>query len=254
MTLGGNVCIRNGNKLDFCWRESVRSLLPVCDVVCICDGESDDGTQEEIRDWMKSEPKIQLCVWSWPDPKGDNEFWVKWLNYARTHVKADWHFQLDADEVLHEKSYDEIRSFIAAGHRRSGVVTRHNFWLDHKHTIQEGICLGKRVTRLAPQNVWMPSDGAHPDGAECVWMSVPTGIEIFHYGFIRKSDAFFEKERLLQGYFFNSYDPRLERAEKRGGPWMDDPELDPYHGHLDDYNGSHPAIMREWLEERGYWQ
>src|SRR5215472_16653087 len=134
MSLGGSVCIRNGNELDFCWRESVRSLLGVCDVVSLCDGESTDGTQEETREWMKSEPKLSLCVYPWPDPKGDADFWVKWLNYAREHVAADWHFQLDADEILHEKCYDEVRRFVS-GPRRSAVVTRHNFWKDHRHTI-----------------------------------------------------------------------------------------------------------------------
>src|SRR5438132_6241086 len=112
MTLGGNVCIRNGNALDYCWREAVQSLLPICDEVVVCDGESTDGTQEEIREWMQREPKIKLCVYPWPDPKGDIDFWVKWLNYSREHLTTDWHIQLDADEVLSDRSYLEVVSHI----------------------------------------------------------------------------------------------------------------------------------------------
>lgn len=249
-TLGGSVCIRNGNELDFCWRECIESLLPVCDVVSVCDGESTDGTQEEIREWMKREPKISLCVYPWPNPKGDPDFWVKWLNYGREHTRADWHLQLDADEILHEKCYTEVRSFIETGNR-SAVVTRYNFWKDHRHTIMEGICLGKKVVRLAPQNIWMASDGYHPLGEKCAGMSVPTGIEIFHYGFLRKRAQFFKKERLLQNYFFNSYDPRLEKVE--GDPkWMEDPSVGDYCGKLDPYDGTHPATAIKWLKERGY--
>jgi len=249
-TLGGNVVVRNGNSLDFCWREAIRSLLPVCDVVSVSDGESDDGTQEEIREWMKAEPKIVLNVYPWPNPKGDPDWFVKWLNYNREHTRADWQFQLDADEVLHEKSYEQIREFIQTP-GQTGVVTRHNFWLDHRHTIAEGICLGKRVIRLAPQKLWLASDGYHPKGEEAASLGRMTGIEIFHYGFIRKPEAFFKKERLLQNYFFDSYDPRLEAQEKNPN-WMAEPSVGDYCGHLDDYSGSHPAVAQDWLRERGY--
>lgn len=250
-TLGGNVVVRNGNELDFCWRESVRSLLPVCDVVSVCDGESTDGTQEEIREWMKTEPKIVLCVWPWPEPKGDADWFVKWINYNREHVKADWQIQLDADEVLHEKSYDELRKFIETPNR-SAVCTRYNYWMDDRHTIMDGICLGKRVVRVAPQPMWLASDGYHPLGEKAASISVPTGIEIHHYGFIRKREQFFKKERLLQNYFFNSYDPRLEAVEAKPGNWMEDPSVGDYCGNLDAFTGTHPALMKTWLNERGY--
>lgn len=251
MTLGGSVVIRNGNSLDFCWREAVKSLLPVCDVVSICDGQSNDGTQEEIREWMKSEPKISLCVYPWPEPKGDPDFFVKWINYGREHVPADWHFQLDADEVLHEKSYAEIREFIKAG-GRTATVTRHNFWRDHRHLIPEGHCCGRRVVRLAPTNIWLASDGPHPNGNEAANMAQPTEIEIFHYGFIRRRDAFFKKERLLQGYFFATYDPRLEKAETVQGNWMEAEGVTGWENNLVDFTGTHPEVAKPWLKERGY--
>ncbi len=249
MTIGGNICIRNGNELDFCWREAVKSLLPVCDVVSICDGESTDGTQEEIREWMKSEPKIALCVWPWPNPKGQPEWYANWINYSREHVKADWQIQLDADEVVHEKSYDEIRQFVQTP-GRSGFVTRWNFWRNHRHTIPEGECLGKYVIRIAPQNLWLASDGCDARGEYASSLAVRTGVEIFHYGFIRKREQFFKKERLLQDYYFANFDPRLVAAEQGQGNWMDDPivhSFDPV-----PFSGEHPVIMKEWLKERGY--
>lgn len=251
MTLGGNVVVRNGNSLDFCWRETIRSLLPVCDLVSVSDGESTDGTQEEIREWMNSEPKIVLNVYPWPEPKGNPDWFVEWLDYNRQHVRCDWQIQLDADEVLSEKSYAEIREFIQTPNR-TGVVTRHNFWLDHKHTIQEGICLGKRVIRLAPCRLWLASDGYHPKGEEAAALGASTSIEIFHVGFIRKPEKFFLKERLLQSYFFNQYDPRLEAVEKKEGNWMADPSVGDYCGHLDAYDGDYPEVLKPWLRERGY--
>lgn len=252
-TLGGAVCIRNGDLLDFPWRQCVQSLLPVCDEVVLCVGSrSTDNTEEDAREWASREGKIKLCIWDWPDPKGDPDFWVKWLNYAREHITCDYHLQLDADEILHEDSYDEVRRFIQFTPGRSAVFTRYNFWKDHKHTIPDGHCLGKYVIRLAPAHVWLASDGCHPMGNEAVSISTRTSAQIFHYGFIRKRDAFFKKERLLQNYFFNSYDPRLESAEKEHGNWMQAYGMPDWVHQLDEYHGTHPAVIKPWLKERGY--
>lgn len=250
-TLGGNVCIRNGNSLDFCWRETVKSLLPVCDKVHISDGQSDDGTQEEIREWMTREPKIVLNVWPWPSPHGDPRWFNSWLNYCREHVTEDFQIQLDADEVLAEWSYSEVREFIERG-RATGIVTRYNFWRDHQHLIPEGQCLGKYVIRLAPQNVWLASDGFDERGIEAPTLARKTNIEIFHVGFIRKREQFFKKERLLQNFYFAQYDPRLEAVERIDGNWMDAPSVCDYARNPDTYSGNFPEVLKPWLRERGY--
>ena len=251
MTLGGNVCIRNGDELDYCWRESVASLLPVCDEVVVCDGESTDGTQEAIREWMIKEPKIKLCVYPWPDPKGDINFWVTWLNFARVHIRCDWEIQLDADEVLSDKSYPEVLVHKEGG-RHSVFFKRHNFWQDHKHTIPHGVCLSHRVVRMAPQDVWLPSDGPHPMGAEAVSMGVESDIEIFHYGFLRRRAAYFAKSKELHRMFFDTYDQRLADAEKSGGNWMREIGGIEWTGNLVDFHGEHPKVIRKWLNERHY--
>ncbi len=255
ITLGGNVCVRNGIELDYCWRECVESLLPICDEVVICDGESDDGTQEEIRAWAAVEPKIKLCVYPWPDPKGDLEFWVNWIQYARQHVKSDFMIQLDADEILCPTSYAALNELRNMDYPQyfSLWFDRLNFWKDHKHTIPPGVCLGHRVIRVAPRGVWMPSDGPHPNGAECVGMArdASSPMTIFHYGFLRKHDAFFRKARALQKYFFNSYDYRLEEQEGNGS-WMEDIRNVEWTQNLVPYHGEHPPIAKPWLAQRGY--
>lgn len=256
MTLGGNIVIRNGNELDFCWRECVQSILPVCDVVCLCDGESTDGTQEEIREWMTRESKLRLCVYPWPNPKGDHEFFVKWCNYAREHVTADYQFQIDADEILDESSHDAVRDFMAqADGKCTARISRLNFWKDNRHTIPAGQCLAHEVIRLAPQNMWLPSDGStgHPlEGIPSGTAKNRLGIRLFHYGFLRERKAMFKKEKALQNFFFNTFDPRMEAAESLDGNWMEAPNLNDFQNSLDEYNGRHPAVIHQWLKDRNY--
>lgn len=255
MTLGGNVCIRNGNELDYCWREAVASLLPVTDEVVVCDGMSTDGTQEEIREWITREPKIKLCVYPWKDPKGDIDFWVNWLNFCRIHVRSDFMIQLDADEVLSERSYPAVLKIKEMLYPQYFSVwcSRYNFWRDEKHLIPPGVCLSDRVIRIAPQNVWLPSDGVHRNGGEAVGMARDwkEQIQIFHYGFLRKPEAFFKKARALQGYFFDSYDYRLANVEN-DPKWMETIKEVEWIDRLIEYNGPHPIIAQPWLKERGF--
>lgn len=257
ITLGGNVCVRNGIELDYCWREAVASLLPVCDTVTVCDGSSTDWTQEEIREWMAREPRILLCVYPWPNPKGDIEFWVKWINYAREHVKEDFQFQLDADEILSEKSYPLIEEFkrgTMPTDRVSLRCLRYNFWQDPQHLIPHGVCCGHQVVRVAPTSVWLPSDGSHPSGAEANRIARDSQIELFHYGFLRRREAYFEKTRQLHTMFFGGMtDSRIIDVEKNcKGNWMQEIQNVEWLNRLRDFTGQHPAIALPWLKERGY--
>lgn len=251
-TLGGAVCVRNGDELDFCWRECVSSLLPVCDEVVVCDGESTDGTQEAIRNWAQREPKIKLCIYKWPFPVGDIEFWVKWLNYAREHLSTSWHFQLDADEILSERSYPEVLALKEHALDHSFWCQRYNFWKDHRNLIPHGVALSDKVCRMAPSHIWMPSDGPHPLGAQAIGMARDSGIEIFHYGFLRRREPFFKKEAQLHRMFFDSSDPRLERVEAMPGNWMTEIQNVDWIHRLTPYNDYHPTHAQAWLRARGY--
>jgi hypothetical protein len=251
MILGGLVCIRDGDWLDYCWRECVRSLLPVCDNVTICLGSgSQDNTENFVREWVENEPKLNLCVYSWPDPKGDSDFWVKWMNYGREHCPADYILELDADEILGPCGR-EMELLRQREGRFTVAMNRLNFWRDARHTIPHGVCLAHRVIRMGPQNCWLPSDGAHSLGAEWVNMQTPSDINIFHYGFLRRRDAFFRKAKALQSYFFDNYDDRLQRADAEGGAWMENPIVSPWVNDVVPYTGKHPDTAIEWLRERG---
>lgn len=250
MTLAGNVCIRNGFTLDYCFKEAIESLLPICDEVVCCDCDSTDGTREFLDQWKLREPKINICNFAWTDPKGDNMFWPTWLNYARQHAKSDWHIQLDADEILHEDSYEEVLH--AVREKKSLICKRYNFWRDAQHLIPLGKCCGYAVIRVGPQNLWMPSDYPDPRANELMSIAEPSTVNIMHYGFLRQREAFFRKAREVQRIWVNSFDPRLAAAEAAGGNWMQHDGVTGWENDLLEFKGTHPAVIRPWLAERGY--
>lgn len=250
MTLAGLLTIRNGNALDYNWRECGLSLLEVCDELVINDISSDDGTSGEIIEWAIRESRITLVKSEWTDPKGTIDWWPEMLNRTRQHAKSEMVIHLDADEVLHEKDYPRIRS--ASEGRQTLFCHRYNFWRDPQHLIPEGVCCGTKVLRIAPANMPIPSDYPYGPAEATMLQAVDSDIGIYHYGFLRKRDAFFKKARAVQRIWAGGYDPRLEAAEKFDGNWMTDPNVVPWNKDLTHFDGSHPAVIHKWLEERGY--
>jgi glycosyltransferase involved in cell wall biosynthesis len=255
MTLGGLVCIRNGFRLGYCFQEAVQSLLPICDEVVISDCDSDDGTGEFIREWAHKEPKLTICNYPWTNPVGDNTWLPSWINYGRQHAKTDWFVYLDADEILHEKSYQEVRE--AAEAKRSLICNRFNFWQDTEHLVPHGVCLGWQVIRVGPQNAFFPSDYPDPRAQRMMDEAKPSTVEIMHYGFLRPPEQFFLKAQEVQRIWNNSYDPRLDRAarELRDGKiknWMNSEGLCGWEKDGMPFTGTHPAIIKPYLREMGF--
>lgn len=252
MTLGGVIVIKDGEILDYCFQQAIASLLPVCDVVAVSVAKSDDNTEEIVREWASREPKLSVNIYPWKSPKGDANFFVDWLQYARQHTVADRIIQIDSDEVVHESSYPAIEEFKKREGRLSVWMNRYNFWRNPQNLIPHGYCCAHRVVRMMPQDCWLPSDGADERGAESTNMAIDSDIFIGHYGFLRKRDAWFKKARALQGYFFDTYDKRLEAAEKYEGNWSEMPDITGWENQLMPFTGTHPEIIKPWLKERGY--
>lgn len=258
--LSGYVCVRNGFKLDYCWELAVQSLLDIgCDEVLICDSDSTDGSREAMDRWAETDSRIRVINYPWPDPRGNNQWWVEWMNFARVHLRYSHQLQLDADEVVEvtPNSKLHVRDMLERPNQYSLVFDRLNFWRDPRHLIPEGHCCGKFVVRMGPTEWWMPSDEPrHPGESEMIDNAVnPYGMGepapyIYHLGFLRKKDAFYAKAKVVLHAFFNRYDTRLEDAEKAGKA-LADSQCD-FSNLLVPFNGDFPEAVRKWLEARGY--
>lgn len=256
VTLSGNIPVRNGDSLDYCWREAAASLLPVCDEVMLVDGDSDDGTTEAIKEWSAKESKIKHVRYPWPNPHNHPDFFVEWINFGREHCRCDFQIELDSDEAIFESSYPHIEAFkkrTSPGAQVALWCHRWNFFKDPQHLIPQGVCCGHKVCRVGPSSVWMPSDGPHPRAQELIRLAQPSLIEIGHYGFLRKSKAFIQKNRALLGYFFGTQDERINAAESFDGPWYNMPGIcGGWENNLVPYVGDHSEVIKPWLRERNF--
>jgi hypothetical protein len=111
MKVCGFTFVRNAVKFDYPVLESIRSVLPLCDHFIINAGNSDDNTDELLQ--LLNDPKVEIIHSVWNDAlrEGGQVLAIE-TNKAFDHIPAeyDWAIYIQADEVLHEKSYDAIRS------------------------------------------------------------------------------------------------------------------------------------------------
>jgi glycosyltransferase involved in cell wall biosynthesis len=249
MKLSGYIPVRNAMRLDYCLKEAINSLLPVCDEVVVCDSESDDGTWEMLMAWEEYEPRLKLFVWPWPNPVNCKQWFVEWLNYCRKSCRYDMQLQLDADEVLHEDGYEEIIRACEA--RECRWIKRLNFWGDTRYLAPSGYVCGDDLARLGPTELYMPSDEPHPEGEPEIRKRATRhpSLKTHHYGFIRRKEAFYEKSKLVHAAFHGAVDSRLTRCQETGEDWTQvaapPVPLEPYHG-------TQPKVAHDWLLERGY--
>jgi len=114
-SLSGYTTTLNCVKHQYPFIQSIESMLGFCDEVVVLDGGSDDGTWEALQDFAKSVPDNRLKVaqnsrdWSHPrfavfdgDQKAE----------ARKLCTSEYCWQQDADEVVHEDDYKNVRSMI----------------------------------------------------------------------------------------------------------------------------------------------
>jgi hypothetical protein len=264
MKISGFTCIRNNFILDYCVKETIESMLPICEEVVVSEGESTDGTREWLDDWARHESKLRIITYTWPNPKDDPRYCNKWLDHAQANLRYPMKLEADADEIIDPKSYPAILK--AAEYGASRWFKRINFWRDSQHYAPAGHLVGSHVVRLCPTNVWMCSDEGHPEGEpECrVRAGWPpeaysdNSLRILHYGFLRRN--YIKKARAVLEIAAGSMDQRLEESERNGTPWQDwwtfeEPQGEDRHivrAPVLEFKEIHPDLIQPWLLQRGY--
>lgn len=251
-TLGCSIALRNGNVFDYPWKECIQSVLPFVQEVVVAESDSTDDTLQDLQALAEREPKVKIWHYPWPNPKGDGRCVMTWTNFARERLSTDYNLQMDIDEILPPEHGPKIVDRIQ-GSPVTLCIRRLNFYRDAQHLIPDNNCCGHAVLRVSPKTHWLPADTPDPQGQDAMNLHTDAmDIEIFHYNWLRKREAFFLKERGIQTAFFNDNDPKLVTQEAIPGNWMAPGGNWDWENRLVKFNGQHPAIMHQWLKDRGW--
>lgn len=248
-TLGGSLFIRNGEKFDYCYIQSIWSLLEFCDKVSICVVPTDDNTFRNVWNTFHKMSKVVIRTIE-DDDWGEMHFHAKhrlsiFTNYAIEMLDTDYVFNLQGDELLDPGSYEWVRRAIEEG-QEGYLCKRINLWgspytqLNVPHSRMPCSTEIVRLTKTCyrayddAESLAAPVDSKYVDK-----------IKIWHYGFIRKKEVHCDKIRQMQADIFKiSPDSKLEGMTIFDGTaWFGPEDLIPI-------SGEHPPLIQEWIKTR----
>jgi glycosyltransferase involved in cell wall biosynthesis len=237
----------NLNKIVYPWRESIASVLPIVDELIVCECFSTDGTYEDLLAIMAKEPKIRMIRRPWGTKC---EMLGDLVNECVKEVRTPVHFQIQADEVLHEDSYPEFARLSVEFPGNAAMVHYTHFFNDFDTTYD--FCY-LTIPRVAKTN-----SGWKSTGDACALGGPPpvidTKIHLYHYGKVtsgREVEAAVKEFEFQSMYKHHGFpDPMIIRAYEAGRFSMGrshEAEGRPVKGKKP-FVGTHPAVMTEFIK------
>jgi hypothetical protein len=263
MKISGFTMGKNALKLYYPMRQSVESILPLVDefVVVLGDSDEDDTTRAEIAAIGSDKIRIVDTTWDIEKyPRGMEH--AHQTDLAMKRCSGDWLFYLQSDEVVHERDLETIRlrcEELLHDQEVEGLLFRYrHFWGDYEH-VQDGHCWYRKEIRIvrnrADIHSWESAqsfrtipgfDGVNYRQQEGTYKLrvAEVDAEIFHYGWVRPPWLMQNKIKA-----FKTNHRGRESVAKMEAEHMFDRVFD--YGNLSKltpYKGSHPAVMRPWME------
>lgn len=257
VNLGGSLFVRNAIRYDYCVKEAIDSLDALCDEVAVLDCYSDDGTIDMLADHCRGRKKIHFMQngnWNCAD---DYHKLSKLANMVAGKLSSPWHFMLQADEVIHEKSFPYIRNLIKTNDSKikAYAVRRYNLFGDVDHHIR--LDLPQKPCSDCPNRLGRKGVQAAGDGESFTYDGINTkhinDVIIFHYGYVRKNQQNLQKAIDMQSWFWGKsskdrIDKRLLAMKASGEGWNAE-KLMPRNS-LAPNPIPHPVFSKAWADER----
>ena len=247
MRVSGFSFVRDAIRLHYPIVEAIRSALPLVDEFVVAVGPSEDGTLERLQ--AIGDPRVRLLETSW-DPA---HFVHGRINAVQTNIAmdactGDWGLYLQADEVLHEDDLPRLRTAMERWQDDSRVEGFLFDWLhfwgdfDHVQWTRNWYRHDIRIVRLG-RNIrsWKSAQGFRRDEQKLHVRS--TGARVFHYGWVRPPELMKRKQIALDRLHHPEDWVRRRHPSDSGTTFRYGPSR-----HLRRFQGTHPAVMREWIE------
>lgn len=247
MQVAGFTIVRNAVRYDYPIVESIRSALPLVDRMVVAVGNGSDKTRELVE--SIDDAKIRIIDTTWDESlRSGGRVLAQQTNLAMNACQGDWYLYLQADEVLHEGDYDNIRNSMRR-HQKNPMVEGLSFRFHHfraDYHIRDPLPYRKQV------RVIRPGMGIESHGDACGFRirgrklrTAPSGGWIYHYGYVRPPKQMAAK----MDYFLSLYDGRtVIPGEQR--EWAE------YAWNLETcepFRGSHPKVMADRIAAKD-WQ
>jgi len=254
MKVAGFSFVKNAVLYQYPLLEAIKSVLPICDEFVIAVGKSDDGTLELIQNM--NEPKIRIIETVWDEtPKDGPHVLAVETNKAMAHIspEMDWAFYIQADEVVHEKYHENIKTAMLKfkdNEKVDGLLFNYlHFYGSYDYVATSSNWYNHEI-RVVKNN---PSIYSHGDAQgfrkndnEKLHVK-PIEAYIHHYGWTREPEALKKK----QINFYSMYKDEFGKP-KDFEKTADNFEYEHFVNSIAPFKGSHPKVISELIEKKNW--
>ena len=244
--LSGITFIKNGLKLGYPIKESIKSIEPLCDEIIINVGydnpnlTQDDGTYEYLRDHFPEKKFVFLKSWWDPELTSKGLILSQQTNIALEAAKGKYCQYIQGDEAIHESDLKTIEDDLKKLENHpsaKGLVYQYLHFYGNVNIIkQTRNCYRREIRLFKNENVksWLDAQGFRfQDDTKIPCLLTPA--RIFHYGWARKEQIMATKVKAIDKLYHGQEFEKPQFQYK--GEWG-----------LKAFEGGHPAIMDEWIE------
>lgn len=254
MRVSGFTILRNGVRFGYPFEESIQSLLPLVDELHVGVGRSDDDSLARVRAIASDKLRIFETEWDL-DQRDGGTLLSQQTNLALQRCEGDWCFYLQADEVLHEEDYDQIRSAMHLYLPRRRIV---GLWFRYRHFVGDYGIQQKLGYRTSVRIIRNGCDlRSIRDASKFGWAhdrplrerpwgrARPAGAWVYHYGEVRPPRIMTDKKagswRLYDGGQLGEHPEQDELGDWEynlaAGGW---------------YDGTHPSVMADRIAAKDW--
>lgn len=243
MRVTGFTFVRNAIKYDYPVVESIRSILPLCDDFVVAVGKSEDQTLPMIQAIDPQKIKILETIWDDSLRVGGKVLAIETDKAFRAvPASSDWAFYIQADEVIHEKYWDNIYKAMQKykDHKHiDGLLLRYlHFYGAYKY-VGESLRWYRREVRIIKTNKniysYRDAQGFRKDANKKLDVKL-IDASMYHYGWVKKPTLQQRKYENFWRYFHHEpWGRNIKKASQFDYNAIDALRL---------FNGTHPKVMQ----------
>jgi len=249
MKVVGFTFIRNAIRYDYPIQEAIMSILPLCDIVIVAVGASEDGTRELIKQLAPGKIKILDTVWDDTLREGGQVLAME-TNKALQAVEAeqaDWAFYIQGDEVLHEQYIPKIRQAMEINWNKAEVdgllFNYEHFYGSYDFVGDSPKWYGQeiRVIKTGHQIYSYKDAQGFRKGNNEKLRVVKIPASIYHYGWVKDPRAMQQKQLNFNKYWHSDEWIIENIGQEEIFLYSDDIPLRKF-------SGTHPSVMQERIQ------
>lgn len=251
MKISGFTIIKNAVINDYPIVEAIRSILPVVDEMIVLVGDSEDETEELIKNIADDKIHIHHSVWDKHLTTGGAVLAAE-TNKAFQLIdeESDWAFYIQADEVVHEKYHGAIVEGCKKyneDERVQGLLFKYlhfygtydyvadsRKWYDHEVRIirndkaitaykdAQGFRVGEKKLRVKPIDAW-----------------------VYHYGWVKSPKQMMRKIKNM-GHYWNEHEQALQKIKQ------EDFDFGNEYDSLEKFKETHPLVMTDRIGKQNW--